>query len=233
MAVYKDMVMCDLRHLNDLEAIKQIEEISDIVTLILPSDAEPEIMGAFASVPKNDIVQVLYLGKNVKLITINGISNITKNSYGDEEIYLIINGIAVIASIAENNKITFNINGIAIINKKQVTSGVKLGSINGITIETEFDDYKFYSNAITVDKDMLEYIAPYTAIIAGNKIDISADVTIEMLKEKSIKFIAGNKIICRKEIMGYIKATATVGNKVITKEEYELENQEDFEDDDE
>ena len=34
MAVYKDMVMCDLRHLNDLEAIKQIEEISDIVTLI-------------------------------------------------------------------------------------------------------------------------------------------------------------------------------------------------------
>ena len=44
---YKHMVICDLRHLNNAEVIREIEEIKDIVLLILPKDADDAVKNAW------------------------------------------------------------------------------------------------------------------------------------------------------------------------------------------
>ena len=219
MAIYTDMVVCDLRHLNDVEAIKQIEEIFDVVTLVLPNDASPEVMSAITQIPKRDIANIVYVSAAAKVMSYSGIAEITESSFFDKEVVVISNGITVISGVNPEIKIHLFINGISVINKKAFNkSSIFYSNINGIKIEAEFDNYKLFSNKIEIDSDMIKYLEPDTAIIAGNGIIIADDVTIDTITEKGLKFIAGNEISCNRKIAGYIKAVSTVGNEIRVRE---------------
>ena len=68
---YKHMVICDLRHLNNPEVIREIEEIKDIVLLILPKDADDAVKNAFGKVKQKRIASTVYVGKDAEVGTIN------------------------------------------------------------------------------------------------------------------------------------------------------------------
>ena len=130
MAKYHDMSICDLRHLNDPEAIRQIEGISDIAQLILPSDASDEVMSAFAAVPKDDIANILYIPKNTELSSINGVGNL--NVAPGTTRFAIVNGIAMVRSVCEDAKLVLNVNGFCMLDEKlKDHSGITMNSING------------------------------------------------------------------------------------------------------
>lgn len=219
MSIYTDMPVCDLRQLKNIEAIKQIEGISDIALLILPKNAESDIASALAAIPKSDISSTIYLNPEDELHILNGCSILTEHDFADSTSIIISDGVLIIDSITPEVKNSLIINGVLIIKEKlKEICNLKLHSINGAKIYIDFEQYKLYPNKIEVDNDFLSYLEPNTLIMAGNKIDINQDVSIEALKSKNIKMVAGNKILCNKSIASYIKATAIVGNDIEIKE---------------
>lgn len=132
---YKHMVVCDLRHLNNAEVIREIEEIKDIVLLILPKDADDAVKNAFGKVKQKRIVSTVYVGKDAEVGTINGEAII--NPSVREKIY-IVNGKAYVAPLA-GKKIKVIVNGEMIASEKDLEEGnIEIISVNG---NARYDDY--------------------------------------------------------------------------------------------
>lgn len=214
MAKYCDMPTCDLRHLNDPEAIRQIEKICDIAQLILPSDASPEVMSAFASVPMEDIANILYIPQKAELSCINGVGVI--NAASKVERYININGVALVKNIADDAKVTININGFCLIDEPlKGHPGIVLSSVNGLVAYGDLSiEPKFFNNEVTLDADTIRYLKNKQLVCVGNELTFADDVSVELLVEKELNFFVGNKLICPKHLAGYLKANATIGNKL-------------------
>lgn len=132
---YKHMVICDLRHLNNAEVIREIEEIKDIVLLILPKDADDTVKNAFGKVKQKRIVSTVYVGKDAEVGTINGEAII--NPPAKEKIY-IVNGKAYVAPLG-GKKIKVVVNGEMIACEKDLEEGnIEIISVNG---KARYDDY--------------------------------------------------------------------------------------------
>ena len=218
MAKYYDMPTCDLRHLNDPEAIRQIEEISDIAQLILPSDASAEVMSAFAAVPKEDIASILYIPQKAELGMLNGMGNI--NVAPGTERFMIVNGAGIVRNVGADAKLTLNVNGFCIINEELKSHpGITLNNINGQVIYGDLTiEPKFFPNKVHLDADTVQYMKNGQTIVVGNELSFDADIPVELLAEKELIFYVGNKLFCPKHLAGYLKANATVGNKLEIRE---------------
>lgn len=132
---YKNMVICDLRHLNNAEVIREIEEIENIVLLILPKDADDSVKNAFGKVKQKRIVSTVYLSKDAEVGTINGSAII--NPPSREKIY-IINGKAYVAPL-NGKKIKVVVNGEMVASEQDLKEGnIEAVSVNG---NVRYDDY--------------------------------------------------------------------------------------------
>ena len=131
MAKYCDMDICDLRYLTDPEAIRQIDGICDVDTLILPKDASPEVAAAFAAIPKSDIDSIQYLPTNAEMRNYNGVLEINNDAPIGRAVYYIVNGVCIINDLQPDADITIRCNGLCILNKK-------LRGHNGIHISIFF-----------------------------------------------------------------------------------------------
>lgn len=132
---YKNMVICDLRHLNNAEVIREIEEIENIVLLILPDDADDAVKNAFGKVKQKRIVSTVYLSKDAEVGTISGSAII--NPPSREKIY-IINGKAYVAPL-NGKKIRVIVNGEMIASEQDLKEGnIETVSVNG---KVRYDDY--------------------------------------------------------------------------------------------
>ena len=216
MSRYCDMPVCDLRNLNDLEVIRQIELIQDVAVLILPKDASNEAKVAFENIPKEDIASIVYLNSSDQVNVLNGFNVLTENDFsGDRETIYVVNGFVIIESIRKEAKGSVIINGMTIINESiKDQCNITFPMLNGVKLYIDFDAYKFYMNEVDIDSELLSYFKPKTLILCGNAVHIAKEVTVEQLKESGIQFCVGNEITCYQNIAAYIKATATVGNCV-------------------
>ncbi len=221
MGKISDMVMCDLRYITTAEQAQGIEEISDIVMLILPKDAPDEVMSAISAIPKHDIVTEMQISRDAMISTINGTTEINDGFFGKaSESVLIINGIGIISCLKKQCSGTIILNGMLIISENSKDRiDFNYASLNGRIIYADFDAYNFHANKFVIDADYLKYAKNKTALIAGNKIIIADDVSVDMLQNKELQLIAGNKVVCRREIAGYVKTIATAGNKIALSEE--------------
>lgn len=132
---YKDMVICDLRHLNNAEVIREIEEIENIVLLILPKDADDAVKNAFGKVKQKHIVSTVYLSKDADVGTVNGTAII--NPPSEEKIY-VINGKAYVAPL-NGKKIKVVVNGEMVACEQDLKEGnIETVSVNGTV---RYDDY--------------------------------------------------------------------------------------------
>lgn len=227
---YSDMLICDLRNIKSVEAAKEIEEINDVLLLLTPKNADSELMNAFAAIPKKDILMEYAVDMDAEVKTVNGSTEINDSLAGnDKETILIVNGMAILTKLSADKKLSLIVNGMLLINDNYADN-VNVISVNGSTIHAKFDEYRFFGNKFTLDADMLAYIKSGTALVAGNKMKIKPDVTVDMLRDNAIILVAGNKIECSKTIAGYVKATAYVGNKV---EVYDGDDEDDDGDGDE
>ncbi len=226
MGKISDMVICDLRYITTVEQAQAIEEISDVVMLILPKDAPNEVMSAIAAIEKSDIVTEIQISKDALISTINGTTEINDSFFGNaSESFLVINGMGIITQLKKQCSGTIILNGMLIINESiKDLINFNYASLNGSVIYAEFEAYKFYGNRFDIDADYLKYAKHKTAIIAGNKINIANDVTVEMLQACELQLIAGNRLVCRRELAGYIKTIATVGNKIEISDEEKDDN---------
>jgi hypothetical protein len=210
------MPVCDLRHLNDVNSIRQIEEIRNIALLILPNDASEEVMSAIAGIPKSSIASTIPLSKNDNIRVINGVFEASDSDFaGEANTVIVVNGVVLIKDISRETKGDIIANGMVILQESlRGACALNFPMVNGIRTYMDFDAYKVYPDEIEIDSDFISYLAPKTMIKAGHQISVKNDVTAEILKEKDLKLIAGDCINCYENVASYVKANSFVGDKI-------------------
>lgn len=218
---YSNLPVCDLRHIEDIEAIKNIELIEEVAVLVLPEDADENIKSLLSTIPQKNVATTIYIKKSVDFKVVNGCIEIDKRNFSDGlESVTVVNGIVVVSKNSQNLNGKFIVNGMVIINNKIADAcNLQFPMLNGMVKYLDFESYKVFNDTLNLDADTLRFLSPDTLIIAGNTIDICEDVTYEMLSDKNIILIAGNVIKCNKSIAGFVKATAIYGNCVEIKDE--------------
>ncbi len=210
-----DMPLCDLRYLNSVEAVRQIEKIEDIALLILPKDAPDDVMSAIAAIDKNDIASIIYLGKDEEVSIINGTTELTDAEFPPDKVKTVmVNGMAFIRELSPEAKGNVYVNGSVVINSKLKQCNLNFVNVNGSRQYADFEHMMFFGNKFELDAITLQEMKPKTCIGAGNKIKINYDVTLEMLREKEITFFVGDTLKCRRNVSGYVKVNSFVGNQI-------------------
>lgn len=205
----------DLRNYSP-QALMNIDEINSAVT-ILPDSQDNAFYEAYSMIGVKNIASPIKLAPDKKISTTNGLSEITSTTCSDNTLY-IINGCAAAYNFDCNTAIDVLTNGIFVYDE---TCKINIVTDNGVSCKADFiiKAAKLYPNKVTIDVQFFENIGDSTVICAGNKIFIDPDVSIDLLKSKKILLASGNKIICSKDIIGYVTSISAVGNKVITYEE--------------
>lgn len=212
----KNLSMLDLTNYTP-QALRNIKSISN-VAMLLVADGDEAYIEALSEIEIENValrISVPY-GKNVSISTINGSAVLTNQTAKKDAIYL-VNGITVIYDLDEEMNVSLCTNGTVILQKN---AKVNLLSTNGEVAVVDFDTskLKMFDNTVTIDSNFVKEAEIGTVLAADNKIYICDDVTADMLREKEIYFISGNKIICKKELWGYIQNHAHVSNKIVEAE---------------
>lgn len=211
-----NQVLVDLRNFSP-DALRKIEEISNVVDVILPKNMSVEFADAYSKIQKSKVVQELYLAEAQKFCTFNGNVTITENDIA-KNTFLKTNGVLIIKSMPDEMELSVMVNGLLV---KTKSSKINIEKLNGLKIEID-DDFSIISSGqrLNIDKCFIESINNKTAIIGVEKVDIANDVTTEMLKSKKVFFGEVDVIIAPNTLHGYIHANSVNVNTITTKKRF-------------
>lgn len=100
----------DMRSFNTVEAVRKIEKISCVATVILPNTDNAELNAAFAAIPMDSVASVIRLDKDVTVTTINGEIVLSDANTVDNQLF-VLNGNAKILPLSPDKHIKVIING--------------------------------------------------------------------------------------------------------------------------
>ena len=217
---YNDMDILDLRQVNSVEALQKIKKINDIAVLVLPADASPEVQTALAAIPRNDIGKTIYLkdGEPVpyKVQKANGLfmmEQVPKTS-----VIITVNGVCIIPELPglkEDISIVLFVNGMCLLHSSLRHMDNLEISVNGAVFYEEFDSSKLKMvPSMDIDAATISYM-PEGVVMLGQKLSFAEDVTPEMMMEKKLKILAAERITASKQLLPYLKATASMVNKLV------------------
>lgn len=214
----ENMAVCDLRTIKTAEAAKSIESIENVAMLILPKGAEPDVLSALTAIPKRNIAATFELGENARVEMHNGITHISPGSLSDDEAVCIVNGIVVAEAIPPQKKTELIVNGILLLHEEnRKESGIHINTINGLSVYADFDQCITAGDSFELDTEFLKYAKPKTVVVAGDSINITKDVTSDMLAEKIAYLVAGDEITCYKTSSGFVRANSACGDEIVVK----------------
>lgn len=211
----KGVAVLDLTNYTP-QALRNIKSISG-VACVLVADGDEEYIEALSEIEFEGVASTFTVPKGTGIASINGFARLTNETVKKDTIYK-VNGFALIYDLSADMNISLIVNGTALVQKN---SKVNILNVNGevITEEFDFDKMKFVDNKLYIDANFVKECEVGTIAMADNKIYIDDSVTADMLREKEISFISGNKIICRKELWGYVQNNAHIGNKIAESDE--------------
>lgn len=211
----ENIAMLDLTDYTP-QALRNIKSISNVAMLVV-ADGGDDYIEALSEIEIKNVAFKLSIPCGKELCTVNGSIFLTNETAKKDAIY-IINGLAIIYDLSEDMNIGIITNGTVIVQKG---SNPNIIRTNGEVVVEDFDlsKLKFMENKMYIDANFVNECETGTVAVADNKIYIDDTVTADMLRKKEFKFISGNKIICRKELWGYVQAHAHIGNKIAEYEE--------------
>lgn len=223
MSTMKNMSIADLRTINTVEAAQAIEEMNNIAVLILPEDAEPEVMNALHAIPKKNVASVLTLPKGAKVNQMNGQCELTPAVLKQEGI-LLVNGQAIVTGRCDEVNVSIIANGQIIYPK---SCPINLASCSGQAMSFDYETYVNFNEDMTIDADMMELMEYKTLFLCNGDIRFAKDITVDMLKEKLPCFLFNGDIVCDKKVAAYLKLHSTINGDLKVRG---IENDEDDED---
>lgn len=211
----KNMAVLDLTGYTP-QALRNIKSISCVAT-VLVADGDAEYKEALSEIEFDAVASTIAIPRGAEIATVNGSARLTDDTVKKDAIYM-VNGFAFVYDLSADKNISLITNGTALIQKG---SKVNILHTNGEVITADFDTVKmkFIENKLYIDANFVKECETGTVAAADNKIYIDDNVTADMLREKEMSFISGNKIICRKELWGYVQSHAHIGNKIQDPEE--------------
>lgn len=211
----KGVAVVDLTNYTP-QALRNIKSISG-VACVLVADGDEEYIEALSEIEFEGVACSITVPHGKEIASVNGSARLTNETVKNDTIYM-VNGFALIYDLSADRNIDLIVNGTALVQKG---SYVNILQANGevITEEFDIDKLKFVENKLYIDANFVKECEVGTIAMADNKIYIDDSVTADMLREKKIRFISGNKIICRKELWGYVQNNAHIGNKIAESDE--------------
>lgn len=211
----KGVAVVDLTNYTP-EALRNIKSISG-VACVLVADGDEEYIEALSEIEFDCVAVTITVPHGKEIASINGSARLTNETVKNDTIYM-VNGFALIYDLSADRNISLIVNGTVLVQKG---SYVNVLQANGevITEDFDIDKLKFVDNKLYVDANFVKECETGTVAMADNKIYIDDSVTADMLREKQIRFISGNKIICRKELWGYVQNNAHISNKIAESDE--------------
>lgn len=211
----KNVPMLDLTNYTP-EALRNIQKIS-CVACVLVADGDEEYIEALSEIEFEGVACTITVPRGKEIASINGSARLTNETVKNDTIYM-VNGFALIYDLSADKNISLIVNGTALVQKG---SYVNILQANGevITEDFDIDKLKFVDNKLYIDANFVKECETGTVAMADNKIYIDDSVTADMIREKEIRFISGNKIICRKELWGYVQNNAHISNKIAESDE--------------
>ena len=211
----KGVAVVDLTNYTP-QALRNIKSISG-VAMVLLADGDEEYIEALSEIEFEGVACSITVPRGKEIASVNGSARLTNETVKNDTIYM-VNGFALIYDLSADRNIDLIVNGTALVQKG---SYVNILQANGevITEEFDIDKLKFVDNKLYIDANFVKECEVGTIAMADNKIYIDDSVTADMLREKKIRFISGNKIICRKELWGYVQNNAHIGNKIAESDE--------------
>lgn len=220
--VYNNMEVVDLRPFKEPAALEKIDEINNVELLVIPSNASGEVQAAIAGIPKNRIGRILSLEDDldISIQNVNGLH--TMNTVPKKVTLLTVNGACIIPDLAINEDtpaIYLCVNGICLIHKNLKKYPSLECTVNGLTLYKEFDqDAVKAAVNLELNAEAVSYLMEDAVLMVGNNLRFAEDVTPQMLLDKKVSIVAGNKITAPKHLIPYLSATATVGDKIVALE---------------
>ncbi len=220
--VYNNMEVVDLRPFKEPAALEKIDEINNVELLVIPSNASGEVQAAIAGIPKNRIGRILSLEDDldISIQNVNGLH--TMNTIPKKVTLLTVNGACIIPDLAINEDtpaIYLCVNGICLIHKNLKKYPSLECTVNGLTLYKEFDqDAVKAAVNLELNAEAVSYLMEDAVLMVGNNLRFAEDVTPQMLLDKKVSIVAGNKITAPKHLIPYLSATATVGDKIVALE---------------
>lgn len=180
--------------------------------VIFSENPSEELMTAYGNISVKNVSATLNLPDDKKIVLFNGATTLNQANYTENAIHM-INGAGVIGKIESENPVEIFSNGLTVYD-----GGTKINFImqNGACVKAPFEikDVKLFSTDAKVDSLFVENLKDNTVVAAGTSMVIYNDVSLELLKSKQIYFVAGTKIKCDADILGYIQTIATAGVKI-------------------
>lgn len=216
---YKNLAICDLRGISDIQTVKEIKEIHNVAMLILPKTENAELNNALSNIPQRNVAATFRLETDEELLIKNGTAMLYDGDFSDNEKQItIINGMACIMDISPEKHPRLIVNGPlylreAVAQKANITCLMHNGSKHVV----DFDNLKAVEESGVIDAEMLRWLKPKTLLSYGETATIADDVTAEMLDEKLTMIIAGENIICPSAVAGWVHAKGEAGEKIIVK----------------
>ena len=65
---FKNVVTCDLRKYNSVEAASEIESVTNAALVILPQEADDATRAAFAKIERHIVAVTIYSNSNAQVI---------------------------------------------------------------------------------------------------------------------------------------------------------------------
>lgn len=133
-----DQAVCDLRHYNTPEAMRNISKIEDVAVLIVPKDMDEATRAAYAAIEKEDIATEIELDGGFSPLIFNGSTTITDDILPDGEIPIVVNGTARLFPLSPGKTVKAIVNGSLLYDIRSKAQ-INIISANGDVKAVNFD----------------------------------------------------------------------------------------------
>lgn len=222
MSVMKNMLIADLRSVNSVEAARNIEEVKNVVTLILPENGDPEVLDAIAAIPKINIANTIYLPIGAPTRSINGSARLSAPMLQQEGL-LVISGSCVVTEVCNDCKAILSIAGSL---KHPKSCAVKIVNVAGSCKALDYEHYISFDDDFELDAATLDLLDYKTLLDIDGDLYVSKNVSLEQLKEKMPYFIVDGDVRCTQELAAYMKLRAEIDGRLRIKAPHFLEDDE-------
>lgn len=128
---FKNVVACDLRKYNSVEAASEIESITNSALVILPEEADAATRAAFAKIEMHNVAATIYADSSAQISTFNGELTLDDACLPDNQTVLyLVNGDVTVLPLSETKHVCLLVNG-SLRNDKSNSGKVEILSLNG------------------------------------------------------------------------------------------------------
>lgn len=218
MSIMKNMPTLDLRTIPSADALKDVEEISNIGVVILPENGDPELLNVYHAIPKKNIGHTFTLPNGVDVQQMTGNISLTATILKSKN-YLIITGNTVVEEVVEECNATILATGNLIYPQR---CPLNIHSHVGNAQAYDYEHYVAFDDDFELDAMTLDLMEYKTLLDIDGDLRVAKDVTIEMLKEKMPYFLVDGDVRCQKPVAAFFKLRAEIeGNLKVKGAAYE------------